>query len=1315
MYLSIECFQSQPDNTYCDANLECQTCTNTLCLTCAQDLNKCITCKNNDYLFQDNCQSTKPNAAYCDENTKKCEKCADESCQTCNEDKNKCTLCDQNSTKKYNYQNQCFDQKPDNTQCDSNNICTGSNCPQNCKNCDSSNPKICQQCEDKYYQVKYSFETKCEKDPPMDYLCVGFVCNTKCAPQCRSCQGTETDCASCGIYEYLFKNRCHSQKQESTFCTQQDPNAGQICNLCTDFNCLECKSSNQCSKCQSYAPYLLNDWCIQGKKDGVYCDEATKICENCSVENCKTCNENKDQCTLCNEKMPFLYQNECFLNQPPNTECDSNKVCTQPKCPLNCKNCDSSNPKICKQCEDKYYLVDYTSETKCETEPPKNYLCVDFVCSGQCASQCGSCQGTQTDCTSCSNKNDYLFNKKCESQKPEGTFCTQDPQIGQICSLCTDKNCLECKSSNQCSKCQTSAPYLLNDLCFSEKKDGTYCDDTTKICENCSVENCKTCNENKDQCTLCNEKMPFFYQNKCLLNQPPNTECDSNKVCTDSKCPLNCKNCVNNLCTECNQPYFLLKLETETCVDQNQIPKNVFCEDHVCFKCSDDCGSCQNKKDNCTSCNDPKKYLLDNKCYQDQPQNSFCSDKFVCQNCVNKGCKQCQQNLNDCINCLDNLYLFQNNCSQTQPSSTFCDNQTKVCQKCKIENCTKCAEDVNKCTKCDEPKKFIYKDQCLQEKPTNAYCDENLICQSCKEKDCLQCGSNLECILKGCKKSEYTYNGACSSKMPENAYCDSKTNECQKCINLACYSCQSDLNTCIECLEDSYFYENKCHDKKPKHVFCKKQEKLKVCQPCHELCSECSGPSELECENCYPDSVLSKGKCIKSALEFKSSISVEQVVQIENQAASTSQATSSSSTALSLSSNLVSRSSFGLVVSGLTSQKLTYMVLVDTSLPAAAFTILKSFKDQLPQNQMKFLNIFTKLIDFSDDEVKQYLDIRFESVQLNYNILNNCGQGISIFLICYFFFVLSYLLIEKSSVKKLSNFSSTLYSKLTCGMIIQYFQICLSIFVVGINAQILEFIYEEKYEMSGVKITLIILLIVVVVYIIYLLYKYLNIGQMQKGVQNFYEITREKILNETIYESKIRRNFILIYLLIDSIIIPTIFLQLFFNSLLASSLAIFFQLAFLIIVCALMPFHSKLTNGYFIVSSILWVTLYITYLLLNIYSSKSDIDSYANTLDHLTWVFFITIQIILLSNPAYMVLNLVVKLVEFISQKINQRRLKQQQAERQSQLEQEINFNSVQYIQQASLNILMDDVSTREIDSQSKYTYNRYNWINKLK
>lgn len=97
-------------------------------------------------------------------------------------------------------------------------------------------------------------------------------------------------------------------------------------------------------------------------------------------------------------------------------------------------------------------------------------------------------------------------------------------------------------------------------------------------------------------------------------------------------------------------------------------------------------------------------------------------------------------------------------------------------------------------------------------------------------------------------------------------------------------------------------------------------------------------------------------------------------------------------------------------------------------------------------------------------------------------------------------------------------------------------------FTVGINTQILEFSKEDSLENIAAKVILTITLTIFVALILYKLYYYINFHTILTNNLTFPEITREKILNETIFESKIRRNYMLIMLVVESIIIPTIFI-----------------------------------------------------------------------------------------------------------------------------------------------------------------------------
>lgn len=95
----------------------------------------------------------------------------------------------------------------------------------------------------------------------------------------------------------------------------------------------------------------------------------------------------------------------------------------------------------------------------------------------------------------------------------------------------------------------------------------------------------------------------------------------------------------------------------------------------------------------------------------------------------------------------------------------------------------------------------------------------------------------------------------------------------------------------------------------------------------------------------------------------------------------------------------------------------------------------------------------------------------------------------------------------------------------------------------------------------------------------------------------------------------------LIFLIIESIIQPSIFILLNEHYIGICSLILTMQIVYIITICLLMPFYSKLTNFYFLVDSILWFSLYILYLMINIISNKDDINNYAHTLDMICWIF----------------------------------------------------------------------------------------------
>ncbi|KAL4480193.1 hypothetical protein ABPG74_020709 [Tetrahymena malaccensis] len=64
-YFNYQCFEKQPDLSYCDSNNICQKCLNQKCLYCDSSLQKCLRCTQSLYQYQGQCYVQKPQNAYC--------------------------------------------------------------------------------------------------------------------------------------------------------------------------------------------------------------------------------------------------------------------------------------------------------------------------------------------------------------------------------------------------------------------------------------------------------------------------------------------------------------------------------------------------------------------------------------------------------------------------------------------------------------------------------------------------------------------------------------------------------------------------------------------------------------------------------------------------------------------------------------------------------------------------------------------------------------------------------------------------------------------------------------------------------------------------------------------------------------------------------------------------------------------------------------------------------------------------------------------------------------------------------------------------
>ncbi|KAL4461347.1 hypothetical protein ABPG73_017624 [Tetrahymena malaccensis] len=429
------------------------------------------------------------------------------------------------------------------------------------------------------------------------------------------------------------------------------------------------------------------------------------------------------------------------------------------------------------------------------------------------------------------------------------------------------------------------------------------------------------------------------------------------------------------------------------------------------------------------------------------------------------------------------------------------------------------------------------------------------------------------------------------------------------------------------------------------------------CSACNQSCKTCIGFNFNECRSCYEGYDLINHTCRQIYLVYESTIFTEsKIEQIQQQSQFSSSTLIISSQVISLLQNIGSNSSFGILTSGLTIQKLSYLYLFNVNLPKPVYSAFLILSGKLPSQQLLFLNLFSK-----GQLQINYQNIKYLKVELAYHILINCGQAIILFIICSFIFGLFYILIEKVKQEKVRQISIKAYQSVFSSLVVQYFQLILSILIIGINQQVKELIYYSTIEQLPMKQILTLIFTILVIIIFKQQYKYLNQQNSNLSLLNFQDLTKEKIRNDTIYDSKIRLNFILIYQFFESFLLPTTYLQLSENWLAANIVSIIIQLSLLIMIIYLRPFFCKITNWYFIINHLFWLLLQIQFMVLNRYCEKINFMDYIQNIELISITFLINMQIVQFIQPLYMIITLSIQIYDLIKKQMLKKPLQQQE------------------------------------------------------
>ncbi|KAH0575813.1 Cysteine-rich membrane protein 2 [Spironucleus salmonicida] len=545
----------------------CKAC-GSMCQSCTENENKCLSCKNGMFLDQNVCKTCGTSIAagvqcQCgDILVDNCGKCGDNVCEICVSgfrlEADKCTLCsEEQQLGRY-----C--------------TCQGFSIT-NCISCDDIGCSACKTPLTLKGQVCLADECLIDSECKRGQFCqtssiVTNACVT-CADSCDQCAGSAENCISCGPNKFLVNAVCIN-------CSfNQEPGAAcncglmkiENCGLCGDNVCNSCingyrPDSNACVACSITQPIGSSCDCQgQGVQNCVSCDSTgcraclgefkliqrecvadecqtneecvkgqfcqisanlANLCEKCS-ETCETCQTSANNCLSCKTDS-YLQENQCqtcAFSQP------LGKICTCGS--ANVENCGQCMENICKACIENYSLQG-TACVLCQNSLPIGSSC---TCQGLQIPNCAKCN--DSGCAECVLES-QLVNGVCvqnlcsESVKcPTGQICEILPGKPNVCKVCTP-NCQQCSMVGSCDLCQSDF-----------FKNGVACTRCVEIsseecnCAGTMIKQCAICD--KDQCSLC-AIGAIFRDGACVSC----SEMQLGGVCNCGKLVANCVSCDSN-------------------------------------------------------------------------------------------------------------------------------------------------------------------------------------------------------------------------------------------------------------------------------------------------------------------------------------------------------------------------------------------------------------------------------------------------------------------------------------------------------------------------------------------------------------------------------------------------------------------------------------------------------------------------------------------------------------------------------------------------------------------------------------------------
>ncbi|KAL4500217.1 hypothetical protein ABPG73_011325 [Tetrahymena malaccensis] len=853
------CKPCQINNGYFIKGDQCLEC-HPNCLTCLDESeNKCTSCQQGLFLFEDGTCKSCPSEQYfqekvnqismckqCSPNCLTCKQFGDDKCLTCKKDlyKNdleKCEKCEI-SNKFFIQEDRCL------------------HCHSTCKTCKDDSLTGCDKCDDGLSKMP---DKTCQKCPQKGYFVEGEFCN-KCHNTCEECAGgNQKQCKTCatGLTFWVDSNG-------DKFCVKCEEkiahySEGQNCKPCHP-SCQECSGGDQsqCKKCVVDKYFKSKNTQGEGQ-----CQECTgsyfiqgDSCLACHVE-CQACKgPQQSDCISCSGSLKFNKdKSKCINCRTDNGQfLNSDNICYD--CDKSCKTCNGESNTSCLQCIDDLYFLqeDDNTKNKCKQCPSESYYIepIDKKDCLKCDDSCLTCiPGQPKKCLKCKKGMTFIEDGVCQVCPELGFFVKDDKCIkcDSSCKKCSSEsalNCTEChennyfdlNDSNKCKQCETSNCYFIQN-----NKNCQKCNDSCQTCKDDTEIGCLTCKKDlyfKDYVDPSNTSKTIQKCENCDQNNgwfTTGTEIGKQQC---KQCHDTCKKCSGadaKQCDECkNGLYF-----REGICQQCDISDGFFIKDKSCIKCSENCKTCSGQlQTECITCR-INTYFVENtnECQPcDQSLGYYLDSNSKCFKCHNS-CKTCNGGDDkSCTKCADKLSFLDGLCKTCDINNKyFIEESTNKCLQCH-DTCQTCkGSGVNQCLSCRDKLTFDENKTCITCPPEGYYVD-NFKCIKCHDS-CKQCNSQLDTGCTQCQPYLFYWptSKLCKICDIENGYFVKK--ESTGNFNQLCIQCHQDCKTCKDENQSS------CIMCRETYSF-KDQNDKNICKKCHSDCSTCNGILQTNCLEC---------------------------------------------------------------------------------------------------------------------------------------------------------------------------------------------------------------------------------------------------------------------------------------------------------------------------------------------------------------------------------------------------------------------------------------------------------------------------------